>query len=60
MFSREYLAKVPSMYLAKCTLQSSNNNLFQVSREYLAKAAETLPGSTPCGVNGIPVGKHVR
>ena len=32
----------------------------QVSREYLAKAAETLPGSTPCGVNGIPVGKHVR
>merc|ERR1719264_54388 len=32
----------------------------EVSREYLAKAAETLPGSTPCGVNGIPVGKHVR
>merc|ERR1719234_1704294 len=24
----------------------------EVSREYLAKAAETLPGSTPCGVNG--------
>lgn len=32
----------------------------QVSREYLAKAAETLPGSTPCGVNGIPVGRHIR
>ena len=37
-----------------------NYNAVQVSREYLAKAAETLPGSTPCGVNGIPVGKHVR
>ena len=39
-----------------------NHNIYhlQVSREYLAKAAETLPGSTPCGVNGIPVGKHVR
>ena len=36
------------------------NMCVQVSREYLAKAAETLPGSTPCGVNGIPVGKHVR
>ena len=33
----------------------------QVSREYLAKAAEALPGTAAlCGVNGIPVGRHIR
>ena len=56
--------QVPGKYLKReyraCTLQCFKTRHFQVSREYLAKAAETLPGSTPCGVNGIPVGKHVR
>ena len=50
------LAAGPS--LSKCNCASWRH--LKVSREYLAKAAETLPGSTPCGVNGIPVGKHVR
>merc|ERR1711994_322825 len=32
----------------------------EVSREYLAKSAETQGASGALGVNGIPVGKHVR
>jgi len=34
----------------------------EVSKEYLAKAAETVPGSLGAcgGVNGIPLGSHIR
>jgi len=32
----------------------------EVSREYLAKSAETLGASGALGVNGIPTGSHIR